>query len=613
MTTHTTRNFRTDKGGFSMKRKFIALGMAAALTIACAGCSATKTTSASAASTAAVTTTVSAAKSDMFTDRDYEVGYSDYVTVTLSDSGSKTSGSGVTISGSTVTITKEGTYLFTGTLTDGQIIVKTDDTAKVQIVLSNASITKKNGAAIYVKSADKVFLTTAKGTENTVSSTGTFTADGSTKVDAAVFAKSDLTLNGGGTLTVQSEKGHGIVSKDDLKITSGTYVITAAETGLTGKDSVRVADGKITVTSGKDGIHSENTEDTAKGFVYLAGGTYKITSAGDGISSSGTMTVLDGTFTITTNGGSANAPAKAQEQPGMRGGFGKDSKTTTTTTTTTTASSSDEDTSAKALKSGKALTVKGGTFTIDAYDDALHSNATLTVSGGTLTIASGDDGAHADGDLVISGGTVNITKSYEGVEGATINLTGGKTSVVASDDGLNANGTGSSSGDSMQADDTAVITISGGTLNVNADGDGIDSNGILTVTGGKVYVSGPTNSGNGALDYGDSATISGGTVVAVGAAGMDQNFGTDSTQGSILCDLDSTQAAGTKITLKDSDGNVLASYTAQKTFQSVVVSAAGIKKGETYTMTVGSTTKTIKMTSTIYGTGSQMGGGRMGH
>ena len=606
---HTTRNFRTDKGEFSMKRKLIALGMAAALTVACAGCSGTKT--ASAASTAAVTTAVSTSKSDMFTDRDYEVGYSDYVTVTLSDSGSKAGGSGVTISGSTVTITKEGTYLFTGTLTDGQIVVKTDDAAKVQIVLSNASITKKNGAAIYVKSADKVFLTTAKGTKNTVSSTGTFTADGSTKVDAAVFSKSDLTLNGGGTLTVRSEKGHGVVSKDDLKITSGTYVITAAETGLSGKDSVRVADGKITVTSGKDGIHSENTEDAAKGFVYLAGGTYKITSTGDGVSASGTLTVLDGTFTITTKGGSASAPAKAEEQPGMRGGFGKDSKTTTTTTTTTT--SDDKDVSAKALKSGKALTVKGGTFTIDAYDDGVHSNATLTVSGGTFTVASGDDGMHADGDLVISGGTVNITKSYEGVEGATINLTGGKTSVVASDDGLNANGTGSASSDSMQADDTAVITISGGTLNVNADGDGIDSNGTLTVTGGKIYVSGPTNSGNGALDYGDSATISGGTVVAVGAAGMDVNFGTDSTQGSILYDLDSTQAAGTKITLKDSDGNVLASYTAQKEFQSVVVSAAGVKKGETYTLTVGSASKTIKMTSAIYGTGSQMGGfGKMG-
>lgn len=582
-----------------MKSKLFALVTAAALALACTGCGSIKT-----AASAASAKTASAVKSGMFSDRDYEIGYSDSVTVTLSDSGSKAGGSGLTINGSTITITKGGTYLFTGSLSDGQILLNAGDTENVRIVLDNASITKKGGAAIYVKSADKVFLTTAKDSANVLSSTGTFSADGTTNVDATVFAKPDLTLNGSGRLTVTSEKGHGIVSKNDLKLTGGTYQITAAETGLSGKNSVRIADGSVTITAGKDAIHSENTQDTAKGFVYIAGGTFRIASAGDGISASGAMTILDGTFTITTNGGSAKAPAKTEARPG---GFGAGSKADASTTTASGTDSSSS--SAKALKSGSGISISGGTLNLDAYDDAVHSNGDLTISGGTLSLASGDDAIHADGDLSISGGKVNITKSYEGIEGAVIAISGGKISLVSSDDGLNATGTGEKSGNGMEADDTAVIKISGGTLTINAEGDGIDSNGILTVTGGSTYISGPTKSNNGALDYGDSSTISGGVVVAAGAQGMDQNFGTGSQQGSILYDLESTQKAGTQITLKDSSGHVLASYTPVKEFQSVVVSVPGIKSGGTYTLTVGSAVKTIKMTSTIYAAGSRMDSG----
>jgi hypothetical protein len=212
-----------------MKRQWIALALAAVLCISCAACGSTASTASSSSAAAASAQTLSAVSADeMFTDRDYEVGYSDYVTVTLADNATTADAAGVTVSGNTVTITAEGTYLLTGTLAAGQIIVNAPDTAKVQLVLDNASVTCDGSAALYVKSADKVFVTLAEGSENTLASTGTFAADGDTNVDGAVFAKSDLTLNGSGTLTVTSESGHGIVSKDDLKVTGGTYVITAA-------------------------------------------------------------------------------------------------------------------------------------------------------------------------------------------------------------------------------------------------------------------------------------------------------------------------------------------------------------------------------------------------
>ena len=214
----------------------------------------------------------------MFTERDLSGEYdeSEAVKITLSDDASEVNGnaSGVSIEGNTVTITEEGTYHFTGTLSEGQIIVDADE-AKVQIVLDGVEITCEESAAVYVKSADKVFVTLQDGSQNSLSHTGAYVAVDDNNIDAVIFAKSDLTLNGTGTLTIHAEDGHGIVSKDDLKISGGTYEITAAKHALSGKNSVRIADGTFTLTSGKDGIHVEN-EDTEKGFLYIADGDLQL-------------------------------------------------------------------------------------------------------------------------------------------------------------------------------------------------------------------------------------------------------------------------------------------------------------------------------------------------
>ena len=157
-----------------------------------------------------------------------------------------------------------------------------------------------------------------------------------------------------------------------------------------------------------------------------------------------------------------------------------------------------------------------------------------------------------------------------------------------------------------EATDYNWITISGGTLHICADGDGIDSNGNLTVTGGEIYVDGPTNSGNGSLDYAGSGTITGGTFVATGASGMAMNFGTDSTQGAMLVSVSNNYVTGT-VTLMDADGNMLVSYEPDKEYNSVLISCARLAEGETYTLTTGDTTTTVEMTSLIYGA-DNMGG-----
>ena len=428
--------------------------------------------------------------------------------IALAD-GATAGGAGVTVDGDTVTVTEEGTYVLTGTLTNGQVIVDADKSAKVQLVLADAGITNSSGAALYIRSADKVFVTLKDGTSNALTSSGAFVQIDDNNVDGALYSKEDLTLNGGGSLTVTSAEGHGIVGKDSVVVTGGSVTITAAKHGVQAKDDFRMLDGEITISCGKDGVHAANDDDETLGNIYLAGGS--------------------------------------------------------------------------------------------------------------LTVSSEDDGIHAENVLAVGGGDIDIQQSYEGLEAKQITIDGGHIRVVSSDDGVNAAGGAAGQGfgffgrGGMGGSSDYVLTVSGGTLTVNAGGDGVDSNGVMLISGGEVYVSGPTNAGNGAVDYEMEGVVTGGTVIATGAAGMAQNFGQSSTQGTML--LSVSGSAGEPITVTDANGNVLASYTPEKAFQTAVISAPGINAGGTYTVTVGGTSRTVQMTSTVYsegGMGGMGGPGAMG-
>lgn len=542
--------------------------------------------------------------SDMFSDRDKEVGYeeSESVTISLADDGSSCESDAVSVEENTVTITEEGTYILSGSLSDGMVIVEAEDTDKIQLVLDNVKISNSESAALYVRSADKVFVTTVAGTENSIENVGTYTAIDENNIDGAVFSKSDLTFNGEGTLSVSAKEGHGIVSKDDLVFTSGTYSITGADHGISGKDSVRIANGSYTIVSGKDGIHAENADDSSLGFVYLAGGTFDITSQQDGISAGTWLQAENGTYKILTGEGSANV----QSQNTGEGNPKEHSSEEVT---------EENKTSMKGMKAETQLVLKDGTYTMDTEDDAFHSNGNLAISGGAYNLASGDDGVHADSNVTISGGSMEITKSYEGIEGLSIDITEGEISVLASDDGMNAAGGNDSSGiegpgfggDQFATTEGAYINIAGGTLYINASGDGIDSNGDITVSGGETYLSGPTNNGNGTLDCNGSAVVTGGIFAASGSSGMVQNFDSSSTQGVIMVNLDE-QEVNTEIVLLDENSNKLLSWIAEKAYSSVIISCPEIKQGETYTVKCGTVEQSITMDSLVYGSNSSEGG-----
>lgn len=314
-----------------------------------------------------------AAADEMFTERDLSGDYdeSTAVNIKLSGSGAESSSDqGVSISGSTLTISAEGTYIVSGSLSDGQIVVEADETAKVQIVLKDASITSKSSAAIYVKSADKVFVTSANGTSNTLANSGSFTADGDTNIDGAVFAKDDICFNGSGTVTLESPAGHGIVGKDDVKIAGGTVVINAARHGVQANDSIRVAEADITIDAGKEGMESL--------LVYVRSGDIKIAAADDGINA-------------------ANNDSTAQSMDGGTDGL---------------------------------IQIEGGSLYITAGGDGIDSNGSVEISGGYTVVCGPSQGDTSvidyNGTAVITGGTfigtggAGMAQSFSSAEGQGI-------------------------------------------------------------------------------------------------------------------------------------------------------------------------------------------------
>ncbi|MGN1028029.1 MAG: carbohydrate-binding domain-containing protein [Faecousia sp.] len=626
------------------KQAIISLLLCGALTLCGCGEAAQKTAApAATGETAAVFTAVSeeakeTAEITVFSDRDMDSSYSlkDSVSIALNGKEIVCDSSTVEVSGTTATIREAGTYLLSGVLEDGSIIVDGSETDKIQLVLNGVSVHSTSFAPVYVRQADKVFVTLAEGTENTLSGGGSFEADGEVNVDAVIFSREDLTLNGSGSLTITSPGGHGIVSKDSLRVTGGTYTIDAASHSLSGKDEVSIAGGSFELTAGKDGIHAENSEDTDKGTVCITGGDYRITADGDGISASGSCRILDGTFSITAGGGSENASQHTSGFPGDRmnksrpadgafeatrqggssrsfpdgqsgkkggspegdSGIGQMQPPQGNMNTLSTAAAAEEtdSVSAKGIKAAD-LAIDGGTFYVDSADDGIHSNGDLTVQGGTLEIASGDDGLHADGTVTILAGSITITESYEGIEGQHVCISGGNIALTASDDGLNAAGGVDGSGFGRRTDtfsqsaDTPSIVISGGTVRIMASGDGIDANGSLEITGGDVTVCGPIQGDTSVLDYDLSGVITGGTFIGTGASAMAQTF-SGSSQGVISVNA-GTQRAGTEITLTGSDGRLLLSCTPEQDFQVVILSSPDIRQGESCTLTIGEQSETF--------------------
>jgi hypothetical protein len=348
--------------------------------------------------------------SDMFSDRDKEIGYDEEecVKVVLQGDTAEADSEGVQVDGNCVTITQAGDYLLSGSL-QGQLIIDADEEDKVHLILDGAEISCESSAALYVSQADKVFVTTASGSENLLETTGEYVAIDDHNIDGAVFSRSDITFNGAGSLKAVSAVGNGIVCKDDLVITSGSYEIQAGKHGLEGKDSVRIASGDIVISAEVDGIHSGNDEDETVGYTYIAGGNLTLTVGDDGIHSDTQLVIAGGSINVTESyeglegmsveitDGDINVKASddginaagGKDGSGGMGKFGGDSF---------------------GANDNNTIIVSGGKITVDADGDGIDSNGSLQVNGGEIVVygstSGGDSALDFDGNAVVNGGTV---------------------------------------------------------------------------------------------------------------------------------------------------------------------------------------------------------------
>ena len=510
---------------------------------------------------------------DIVTDRDLEGTWEEdgATKISLSDDGCAVDGAGAVADGTTVTITAGGTYVLTGQMSAGQVVVNADG-EKVQLVLDGASVTSTDSAAILARAAKKVWLTLADGTQNKLATSGSFAEDDECSIDGAVWCKSDLTINGTGALTVSSAEGHGIVCKDELALVSGDVEVEAARHAVQAQDAACVVAGTWSLTAGTDGIHCGDDDVAEKGSVLIVGGTVFIDAASDGVDAANVLEVDGGEVTVSA---------------------GDDG-----------------------LHSERALQVDGGTVTVTKSYEGLEGS-TVTVNGGVIDVTSSDDGVNAAGDPTGDSSAEATDAGASGPEAAAGQpedpMGGGQAPAGdgrAPEDAdaqapastgqapADAGGQAPGAGGDMDYDSTAQVTINGGKLTIQAGGDGIDSNGDLTVTGGETYVFGPASDGDGSLDFAGTGTITGGVVMCAGSSGMAQNFGDASTQGSML--VSASGQAGDAIQLVDEDENVVASCEARTSYSCVLVSAPGVESGKTYTLTCGDASSEITMDGLVY-------------
>jgi len=498
----------------------------------------------------------------------------DYSWDALGESGIILSGDTITspsgnvvINGSRAVITAAGNYRISGSLADGQLVVNTEDKGIVRLILNGVTMRCSTSAPIYIAKAKKVVIILVDASMNSVADESAYVfADAEEdEPNACIFSSADLSIAGGGSLTVTGNYNDGIASKDGLIVAGGSITVTAQDDGLRGKDYLVVKNGALTVTSGGDGLMSDNDDDATRGFVWINNGTITVNSGGDAVSAFTDALISNGKLNLICGGGSSKSPSNTV--------------------------------SSKAIKGLVNTIVDQGTLTISSADDALHANSTLVINDGVFFISSGDDGIHADSTLMINGGTIRITKCYEGIESMNIAINGGETHVTAGDDGLN--GAGGVDGSGMggmppgmpggPSSGKYYLYINDGYIYLNTVGDGIDVNGTIIMTGGKVVVNGPTSNNNGALDYARAFKMSGGYLVAVGSSGMAQAPDATSTQCAVLMTFSSLLKGGTLFHIQNSSGGDVLSFTPLKNYQSVVISSPTLQKGSTYDVYYGGT------------------------
>ena len=528
------------------------------------------------------------------TDNDEDESWKDNK-VSVDVSTLSVSGDGASVSDNTLTISKGGVYTLSGKNSDASIVVSTDD--KVKLKLNGVNITSSGAPVIYVENADKLYIDTEDGTDNSLVSNAADTA--------AIRSKDNLKIKGGGTLN-----------------------ITSADNGIKCSDNLKIEGGNINIDAKSDGI---NVNDTFE----MTDGNLKITAVGDGIDSSSIANISGGTIDITTNGTpteTSQTEQSSDEQNRPKTPLGE-------------SSSVEFETSSKGIKADWMIKLSGGKINVNSADHAIHCTSDIETDGANLTLASQyKKGISAHGSITIDGAntSIDVTKSTEGIEGKTkLTINNGNIKVDSTDDGLNAGTStemqppqggfggkrgqkdgqqppqGGFGGERGQKDrrqpqngqqppqngqqppqdgfggqsNKDVIIINGGNIEITGRDDAIDANGNLVINGGTIKLANPVGTVTGpfaALDADGNITIADGATLIAAVSGAQANS-LGITQNSIIGYAESELAAGTTVSLKDDNGNTIISYAPQEKFSAVYITSPSIEIGKNYTLEIGYT------------------------
>ena len=300
-----------------------------------------------------------------------------------------------------LTITNSGVYHLTGSLEDGSILINVGDKGEVKLVLDNVSIKNSAGPAISCISGDDLVIELVD--ENYLADGAKYSADLDEDIKSTIYSKADLTFEGSGELTVTANYQDAIVSKDDLKLNSGTYHITATDDGIRGKDSVYIVGGTFDISVKGDGIKSTNETDAGKGFVLIENGNITIAAGDDGIHAINLLTVQNGILNITKSYEGLEAQKiiinngeifVIASDDGVNAGGGSDNTSN----------------NPMAGDANCELTFNGGNVYINASGDGVDSNGYIYFNGGKVVIDGPTNNGNGSLDsglgIIMNGGEV---------------------------------------------------------------------------------------------------------------------------------------------------------------------------------------------------------------
>ena len=485
-----------------------------------------------------------------FSKSDLNHGYfpASHTAIEFSPERTKITGVGaVCADDNTVTISTAGCYVLSGQAPVGRIVIDAPKVDKVNLILNGVNLHAANGPVIYVKSAEKVTITLAKDSDNKLSDAeGTALVDDGTTLDAAIFSKEDLAINGTGKLSVMGNLKHGIDSKDDLIITGGIIKVDALGVAIGGNDCVKICGGEITLAADGDGIQADNITEAHRGFVYIQNATVTATVKGDAIQASNALIVESGKLNLTTFG------------------------------------SSDPTASAKGLKSDSDVVIKGGEITVNAAEDAVNSKKSIVISGGALTLDAADDGINADADVIIRDGQINVQRANKAIKGQDVLIAGGTHTLISEGDGIDAYG------DATLDVSAGNLAITGGYLYVSAKKDCLDANTSIFITGGVTLVDGESTDKNVTLNANEQLTVSGGVLIATGSVETVKSVTAASNQGVMQLSF-AQQSAATPLVVYDANGTAVVSFTPTKAYSAALISAPELQYNAPYTLCAGGT------------------------